>query len=63
MSNNHQTDAASQTGFFPEEKDLEYEMNKKNRELEGSGIKMRELELAIEMKDLKNGDINRKVRF
>ena len=62
LSNNHQTDAASQTGYFPEEKGLECE-NQKNKKLEGSGIKMKELELAIEIKDLKNGDINRKVRF
>lgn len=61
MSSNHQTDATSQTGYVPEEKDLECELSKKNRELAGSRIKMKELELAIEMKDLKIGDKNRKV--
>jgi hypothetical protein len=60
LNNNHQTDAASQTGYFPEEKGLECE-NQKNEKLEGSGIKMKELELALEMKDLKIGNINRKV--
>ena len=61
LRNNHQKDAASQTDYFPEENDLECDLNKKNKELEGSGIKMKELELAIEIKELKIGDINRKV--
>ena len=61
LRDNHETDAASQTDYFPEENGLECNLNKKNIELEGSGIKMKELELAIEMKELKIGDINRKV--
>ena len=35
LRNNHQADAASQTSYFPEEKDLECELNKKNKELQG----------------------------
>ena len=63
LDSNYQTDAASQTGYVPEEKDLECELSKKNRELEGSGINIKELELAIEVKDLKVEDTNRKVSF
>ena len=63
LSSNHQTDATSQTGYVPEEKDLECELSKKNRKLERSGIKIKELELALEMKELKIEDENRKVSF
>ena len=61
MTCDQQVSAACQTGYFQDEENLEFELNKKNRELERSVIKLKEVELDIKRKDLVIEGVNKKV--
>ena len=51
------------TRYGQEVQDLEFELNKKNRELEKSEIKLKEVEIEIQKKDLVIEGIRKKVKL